>query len=88
MNLSILYDVGESEKLKLYGEMWHYEQSALNANTSDVTFAPKVIENEPLELQKFMEYFGNMPFLRHQAQGFEHYVLIKAYDAEEEALWK
>lgn len=35
-----------------------------------------------------LEYFGNKPFLRHHAQGFDQFPLVNAYKAEEETFLK
>ena len=39
-------------------------------------------------LAKMVEKFGNKPFSKHQAQGFEHFVLLEAYEVEEEQFIK
>lgn len=44
--------------------------------------------NEPEELKRMFNHFGNKPFLKFQAQGFQQYVISNAYKLEEEAFSK
>ena len=94
--VTILYDDGETERLNMDNEDWDYEdqQSTVSASSGAIresastgdssTEAPLVTDTEPIELKKLLEHFGNKSFLKHQAQGFEQYVIVNAYNAEEE----
>lgn len=37
---------------------------------------------ETLKIRKMLDYIGTKTFLKHQSQGFEHFVLLKACNAE------
>jgi len=85
--ITVLYDDGEIERLNFDNEVWRYETShdAVPASSGAVSGgAPKVIDAEPDVLEKMLHNFGNKTFFKHQAQGFEQFPLVKAYDAEEE----
>lgn len=43
---------------------------------------------EPHELNRMFQFFGNTPFLKFQAQGFEQYVFLSAYKQEQESFLK
>ena len=62
--------------------------SGISSNKQNKNAEQTIIDSEPQELERMCEYFGNKPFLRFQAQGFEQCVLSKAYKAEEDEFIK
>lgn len=71
------YDV---ETLTISDETWRY-QSSLDAALGNFSALPS---NEKQILKNIMDSFGNKPFVRHQAQGFEQFPILNAYRVEEE----
>lgn len=43
---------------------------------------------DPNVLESLFDYFGNKPFMRFQAQGFDQYVFENAYRKEEDEFVK
>lgn len=43
---------------------------------------------EHSELTRVLDHFGNKAFLKYQAQGFEQFLILKAYDTEEQNFMK
>jgi len=70
------YDDGDKECLGKFS-------STVQANTSSVPSELEVSSTEPTVLSSILEHFGNKSFLKHQAQGFEQFPLINAYQREE-----
>lgn len=83
-HVTVLYDDGEKERLRLGDERWNYEPTNISALSSFVTN----IDQEPIELQRMMDHFRNKPFMRHQAQGFEQFPLVKSYRIEKDTFLK
>lgn len=85
--ITVLYDDGEDEHLNMDKEIWKFDLSIATACASTGQAFNEIHENitdaEPAELKCMIKVFGNKSFLKHQAQGFEQYVLEKAYKAEE-----
>lgn len=92
--ITVIYDDGERERLNFDNEIWRNESTtdsvcASSAQVDSVDLDLETVKDiEPMELKKMADYFGNKTFLKHQAQGFEQFVLHKAYDAEEAVFLK
>ena len=91
--VTVLYDDGMKERLEMGNEVWKYDNLATTANTGIIKEAQentetKVEDMEPHELNRMFQFFGNKPFLKFQAQGFEQYILSAAYKKEEESFLK
>lgn len=88
----MLYDDGENEKLSMANETWKFESTEVDENTLTASTGASstltVTNTEPNELGRMFEFFGNKPFMKFQAQGFEQFVLSKAYKSEEDVLLK
>lgn len=76
-----MYNDGDIETIELLNETWRYASSAklLSIDALSVHLDSEV----PRVLDEMLAYFGNRPFLRHQAQAFPNYVPINAYNDEE-----
>ena len=85
--LHIQYDEGDTEQLDMTKEVWSFNDS-LQASPCALPSALQVTSNEETVLTSMRDQFGNKPFLRHQAQGFDQYSLVNAYKAEEETFLK
>ena len=83
----IQYDDGDTEQLDMTTEVWRF-QDPLPASSSALSRALQVTSTEKTVLSSMRDHFGNKPFLRHQAQGFDQYPLLNAYKAEEETFLK
>ena len=85
--LQIHYDNGDTEQLDMKKEVWRFN-NALPANSSILSPALQVVSNDGTVISSMREHFGNKPFQRHQAQGFDQYPLVNAYKAEDETFLK
>ena len=74
----ISYDDGDKEELTLSDETWR----ALPALNSIVS-GKKLESNEQTTLALMLDTFGNKPFLRQHAQGFEQAVIACSYRDQE-----
>lgn len=88
ITFTVVYDSGERERLQLESEVWHFDEASSvtvsNASFGKVSFSNYVtVEAESAELKRMSEYYENKRFLRHQAQGFEQFVFLKSFAAEE-----
>ena len=79
--MTVRHDDGQTERLNMWSELRHYENTnnddAMTASTGRTTAASSVVDTEAAELQKMLKYFAKKPFLRHQAQGFHEFKLVK-----------
>lgn len=78
---TVVYDDGGIETLDFGRETWCYASSAklLSICASSI----KLNSDAPMVLSSMFNFFGNKPFLRHQAQAFPAYILLNAYMTEE-----
>ena len=79
------YDDGDNEALIINEENWRFSNSL---HSSTVSALPMLESNEQVCIGKMFYFFGNKPFLRFQAQGFDQAALENAYSAEEAAFLK
>lgn len=91
--VTVLYNDGAKERLQMDKEIWKHCCNAATANAVGAkdkeSSSEYTVKNmEPYELQRMYNFFGNKPFLRFQAQGFEQYVITSAYKQEEESFLK
>ena len=82
---TVTYDDGDTEALLINEENWRF---ANTLQSSTVTSLPMLESNEQTSVGRIFDFFGNKPFLRHQAQGFDQAALENAYSAEETAFLK
>lgn len=80
----ITYDDKKVETLTMANETW-LNESSVHAATGNFSMLPS---DEHRVLKKIMDIFGNKPFLRHQAQGFDQFPIVNAYQVEDNALKK
>lgn len=73
----LTYDDGDTESLQINNEQWRFFSTI---SGSKIYSLPALESNEEQQLQKVFEYFGNKPFLRHHAQGFDSALLENAYN--------
>lgn len=85
-NKTVVYDDGGIETLDFATETWQYASSAKLRDLSATSLTLKSGLNDVL--MRMFNYFGNKPFMRHQAQGFPQYALKNAYDSKETDLKK
>lgn len=78
---TVVYDDGGIETLYFANETWRYASGAMLM--SMIASSIRLESNAPDVLASMLQYFGNKPFLRHEAQSFPDYVLLNAYSAEE-----
>ena len=85
---TVLYDDGDRERLNLSEEQWKFTSTA-DASTACVSsHAMSANDIGQEELLRMKKYFGNKPFLKHQAQGFEQFSLVNSYRDEEATFLK
>ena len=85
--INVKYDDGDTECLDITKEVWKFNDS-LTSSSSSFSNMLQVTSTENSVLSSMLEHFGNKPFMRHQAQGFEQFALVNAYKAEEETFLK
>ena len=85
--LNVHYDDGDVECLNISNERWQFA-NALAASSSTFPESLKLTSKENEVLFSMVDYFGNKPFLKHHAQGFDQYPLANAYKLEEESFLK
>lgn len=91
--ITILYDDGVKERLDMEKEKWNYSRNTTTANSGAMSDGKDRSEHEVtdiahLELNRMFQFFGNKPFLKFQAQGFEQFLLQAAYKDEEQSFLK
>ena len=85
--LNIHYDDGDEECLDISQEKWKFA-NALAASSSALPEQLCVTSKGGDVLSSVVDHFGNKPFLKHHAQGFDQYPLFNAYKLEEETFLK
>ena len=75
----ISYDDGDTETLTMGDETWRFTPTM---TASLIHSLPSLESNEQEALKPIFDFFGNKPFLRHQAQGFDQAVLENAFQSE------
>lgn len=88
--VTLNYDDGDYKRLHLYNEQLYFEnnEATISGNSRYVSKVPHVSDAEPIVLNQMDEHFGNKPFHKFQAQGFEQFVLVKAFKKEGETFLK
>lgn len=82
---TIVYDDGDVEIVDFSGEQWRFtgsQDGVLESNT--VSGLTTLSRNEQEALGAMFKYFGNKPFMRHEAQGFSQAAIMSAYQREED----
>lgn len=85
--LNIHYDDGGIENLDMSKEVWKFNDT-ISASSASTQTELQVTSTENSVLASMLEHFGNKPFLRHHAQGFDQYLLVNAYKTEEDTFLK
>lgn len=86
--MTIHYDNGDIEaNVDMTVAQWNYSDT-IAANSSTVSADLAVSSTEQKVLSAMNEHFGNKPFMKHQAQGFEQYPLVNSYAIEEKTFLK
>ena len=85
--INVNYDDGDIECLDIKKEVRKFTDS-IASNFSALSNELQVTSTEDAVLTSMLEHFGNKPFIRHQAQGFEQFALVNAYKAEMETFLK
>lgn len=78
---TVVYDDGRIETLDFDHETWRSESRAKLLSIEAFSIRLEIVVQNVLDAM--INYFGNKPFIRHQAQAFPSYVLHNAYAAEE-----
>lgn len=60
--VTVLYDDGATERLKLDDEAGQYEKPAVTANSCTITDKSEIDDHEPQEMQRMFHYFGKRVF--------------------------
>lgn len=87
VQLNIQYNDGDVESIDLNNEDWKLYKS-LAENSSMVTNSATELQvdfSTSEVLSSMVEEFVNKPFLKHQSQNFEQFLLIKSYKEDEES---
>lgn len=85
--MDIHYDHGDIETADMTTVQWNHS-NPLAGNSGNVTTDLQVISSEHAVLSAMLEHFGNKPFLKYRAQGFDQYPLVNSYTVEEETFLK
>lgn len=86
--MTIHYDNGDIEaNVDMTAAQWNYSDT-IAANSSTVSADLAVSSTEQKVLSAMNEHFGNKPFMKHQARGFEQYPLVNSYAIEEKTFLK
>ena len=83
---TVAYDDGDSEALLINEENWRFSRTTLSSATTHSL--PRLPSSEQQTLQLLLDTFGNKPFMRHHAQGFDQACMDNAYAVEEDGFKK
>ena len=81
------YDDGEKEFLDMSTEPWKLT-TTVSANSCTTSSSISLVRTERDNLTSMLQNFGNKPFLKHEAQGFDQLLLSNSYKTEEESFMK
>lgn len=79
------YDDGGNERLNSDSETWLYEDLTNVVTASLVTATNNlfcITDAEPAVQESMDDYFKNRAFLKHEAQGFDQFPIVKTYGSE------
>ena len=85
--LNVHYDDGEKECLDMSAETWKLT-TTVSANSGTTSSRTSLLSTEKDVLTSMLQNFGNKPFLKHEAQGFDQFPLFNSYRTEEESFMK
>ena len=80
--LNVQYDDGEKECLDLNTQTWKFP-SASSVNSAQHPTVTELSSTESIVLAVMAKHFGNKSFMKHQAQGFDHFRLFNAHKREQ-----